>query len=118
MARSKASRDKIIAYDLLKRLLTDPRDTEAFQLGLIDGQGNILREAETKEEKEALTTLDMLVLKIKDLLGGRISTLRKYMYVKNFDNSIIEDIILLNETRAEKREYLQRIERDIRDSLR
>jgi hypothetical protein len=113
MSRIRAGRDRVISYDILKRILEDPKDTEAYKMGLVDEKGEIIREPVTPEEEEALTTLDVLLLKIKELLGGRISTLRKYMYVKNFDDSVIEDIVLRTESKAQ-REYLKRIEGDIR----
>ena len=114
LGRIRAGRDRVISYDILKRLLSDPKTTDAYKLGLIDERGEIIREPETQEEEEALTTLDVLLLKIKELLGGRIATLRKYMYVKNFDDSVIEDIVLRTESKAD-REYLKRIEDDIRN---
>jgi hypothetical protein len=114
MSRPNAGRDRVIAYDVLKRILDDPKNTMAYNLGLVDDKGNILREPETPEEEEAFTTLDVLLLKIKELLGGRITTLRKYMYVRNFDDSVIEDIILRTESKSQ-REYLKRIEKDIRN---
>jgi hypothetical protein len=116
MGRPKAGRDKIISYDILKRLLEEPKETEAYKLGLVDENGELLREPETDEEKEAFTTLDMLLMKIKELIGAKMVNLRQYMYVNNYDNTIIEDIVLRNESKAD-RAYLDRIEKDIRKSL-
>ena len=53
-------------------LLTRPwEDTDAFKLGLIDKEGNILKKREelhTDEEKSALTKFHVLVFNIKKLL--------------------------------------------------
>jgi len=52
--------------DLLKPI----RKTEAYNLGLVDKDGVILREPKTREEKRAVSLYKRLIFKIKRLIGG------------------------------------------------
>lgn len=60
-----------IVYLILKKLVTPFDKTDAYKLGIIDKNGNILRKRstlETQQEKNAYTLLDGLVWKIKRLI--------------------------------------------------
>ena len=110
------AKDKIIAYEILNRLLEDPKETEAYQLGLIDEFGTIIKDPVTVEELEAMTLLDVLVVKIRELLGPKISFLRKYIYIQNYDDNVIESIILRNKHKAETG-IIKRVERELRKDI-
>ena len=59
-------------YQFLKNLVTPFDKTKAFELGIIDEKGKILkrrRDLKTKDEKEAYTLSDTLIWNIKKLLG-------------------------------------------------
>ena len=59
-------------YQFLKKLVTPFNKTKAFELGIVDENGKILkrrRDLETKEEKEAYTLSDTLIWNIKKLMG-------------------------------------------------
>tara|TARA_B100000749_G_scaffold263718_1_gene237540 strand:+ start:544 stop:1419 length:876 start_codon:yes stop_codon:yes gene_type:complete len=59
-------------YQFLKKLVTPFEKTAAFELGIIDEKGKILkrrRDLETKEEKEAYNLSDTLVWNLKKILG-------------------------------------------------
>ena len=59
-------------YQFLKKLVTPFEKTKAFELGIIDEKGKILkrrRDLKTKDEKEAYTLSDTLIWNIKKLLG-------------------------------------------------
>ena len=59
-------------YQFLKKLVTPFEKTKAFELGIIDEKGKILkkqRELKTSEEKEAYSLSDTLIWNIKKLLG-------------------------------------------------
>lgn len=63
--------DIFVAYQFVKMLTTDWEDTDAFTLGIIDKNGNLLkkhRELKTREEKKAYTVFHRLVWNIKRLL--------------------------------------------------
>ena len=59
-------------YQFLKKLVTPFEKTKAFELGIIDEKGKILkrrRELESDEEKSAYTLCDTLIWNIKKLMG-------------------------------------------------
>lgn len=70
-----------IFYIFLKKLTTPFNKWKAFDLGIIDKNGNILKKRstlKTKEEKDSFTLADLFVLKIKKLIellpGGKTKT--------------------------------------------
>ena len=59
-------------YQFLKKLVTPFEKTKAFEMGIIDKDGKILkrrRDLETKEEKAAYTLSDTLIWNLKKILG-------------------------------------------------
>ena len=59
-------------YQFLKKLVTPFEKTKAFEMGIIDKDGKILkkrRDLETKEEKAAYNLSDTLVWNLKKILG-------------------------------------------------
>jgi hypothetical protein len=63
--------DSIIAYRILKLLVTPFNQTEAFKLGIIDAKGNELmhmRDFTTTEQRDAYTLLHRLVFRIKKII--------------------------------------------------
>lgn len=69
-------------------------DSKAFQMGLIDGNGHLVRKAETLDEQAALSPVDMYILKLKSLLGNKLDLLNHEVYlekvVENSKASTIE----------------------------
>ena len=67
--------DLYIIYQLLKRLTTPFDETDAYELGLIDEKGKLIKKPQTKEEKDAYDLVDRFVFNIKRLIekvpGGR-----------------------------------------------
>ena len=64
--------DNLIAYKVLKMLVTNFEDTEAFKLGIIDKNGKNLRKSntlQTSEERDAYTYLNRLVFNMKKILN-------------------------------------------------
>jgi hypothetical protein len=75
-----------VLYRIVKDLSTPFNETEAFKLGLIDEKGKRLKEAETKEEKEATSYYNRFVLNIKRLmskvgLGSRLATFAAALFL-------------------------------------
>jgi len=60
--------DTYLIYQVLKRLTTPFDETKAFELGLIDKDGKLLKKAKTREEKEAYTYFDRFIFNLKRLL--------------------------------------------------
>ena len=64
--------DAVIAYRVLKLLVTPFDKTKAFELGIIDDKGNVLiksRNIETAEQRNAYTLLIRFVFNLKKLLA-------------------------------------------------
>jgi hypothetical protein len=64
--------DNLIAYKVLKMLVTNFTDTEAFKLGIIDAKGKNLRKANTlstTQEKDAYTFLNRFVFNMKKIIN-------------------------------------------------
>ena len=60
--------DTYMIYQVLKRLTTPFDETKAFELGLIDKDGKLLKKAKTRDEKEAYTYFDRFIINLKRLL--------------------------------------------------
>lgn len=81
MNKKKEISDDVSLYFFLKRLLDNPRNTEAFKRGIIDDKGNILRDIE-KDEEQYFTALDRMVFDVRRMLGSKVYTLNKYLYLR------------------------------------
>lgn len=63
--------DLYLVYQFLVRLTTPFDEWDAYKLGIIDKDGNILKKKDqrkTTAEKEAFRTFDLMILKLKKLL--------------------------------------------------
>jgi hypothetical protein len=69
MALVQRAVDIYYTFRFMRQLVTPWNETKAFQLGLIDADGNKLKSAETPEEKDAYTLFFRLVYNIKRLLN-------------------------------------------------
>jgi hypothetical protein len=64
--------DNLVAMKIVRMLVTNFSDTQAFKLGIIDAHGNTLKPASTlrsAEEKGAFTYLDRLVFNMKKIIN-------------------------------------------------
>ena len=64
--------DLFLVYSLIKRLATPFEKWDAFKLGIIDKDGNILKKRKdltTTAEYKAFGIFDLMILKLKALLG-------------------------------------------------
>ena len=64
--------DNLIAYRVLKMLVTNFEDTEAYKLGIIDAKGKSIRKAntlQTSNERDAYTYLNRLVFNMKKIIN-------------------------------------------------
>ena len=64
--------DIFMVYQFLKRLATPFEKWDAYKEGIIDKQGNILmkkRERQTLDQKAAFKIFDLMILRLKRLLG-------------------------------------------------
>jgi len=64
--------DNLIAYRILKMLVTNFENTDAFKLGIIDAKGKNIRKAntlQTSKERDAYTYLNRLVFNVKKIIN-------------------------------------------------
>jgi len=72
------------------RLTTPTGNLPAFKMGLINGQGKVLREPMTKEERRALSGMDRIALFMKQSMGGRISAIMNMYRQRRMSPSFIQ----------------------------
>ena len=85
--------DAYLTYQFIKKLVTPFEDMPAYKLGLIDAQGNFLRQRKyySPEDKKALGYFDVLIINLKKLIsklpGGsaRIGTIAAAMLLLKSD---------------------------------
>ena len=64
--------DNLIAYRILKMLVTNFENTDAFKLGIIDKNGKNIRKAntlQTAKERDSYTYLNRLVFNVKKIIN-------------------------------------------------
>jgi len=57
-------------------------DTQAFKMGIINENGDIIKKPETLEETMAFTAIDSYLLKLKKLLGNKVDLLNSEIYLE------------------------------------
>jgi hypothetical protein len=104
--------DSLITYLLLKKLMTPILSMPAFKHKLIDSAGRVIKEPVTQQEMDSLTLLDKIVLKLKRLLGPRISTLYQFIYLQSMGINMYQNIIVMGT--PTQRAEIKRISNDIK----
>jgi hypothetical protein len=83
---------KAAALYLIARLNKNFRDWDAYKAGLIDDRGNILRDPETNWERQALDSMDKIVIIIKQHLpSSALRLLSAYSVFKILAEDEIEE---------------------------
>ena len=78
----KRAGDLVYTFRFLKLLVTDFKDTKAFELGLIDEKGKKLKKPDTTDEKNVYTPFHRLVFNIKKLIpAGKIGSYASALYL-------------------------------------
>lgn len=103
--------DKVMAYVLMRKFVVPIRQSKAFELGLIDREGKIIKSPETEEERRALTLVDRFLLKIKRMLGSKVAQLNAFMYTKS--TQIDLDKSFINKGSVDKRAVVKRVKDDM-----
>lgn len=104
--------DALVTYLFLKKLMTPVFNTEAFRLKLVDNAGRIIKEPVTPQEKSALTLLDKLILKMKRLLGTRVSNLYNFLYLQTLGQNMYNNLIVMGTTA--QRAEIKKIAKDFK----
>lgn len=71
----------ITAY-VMKKLAEPFKNTDAFKLGIIDTNGNLIRKPVTLEEKLSYTSIDSYLTKVKKMLGSKADLLNHNIYLE------------------------------------
>ena len=105
--------DTFVTYKIISTLVTDWEDMPAFEHGIIDKKGKLLKKTsqlKTKDEKDSFTLFHRLVFNLKRLiqkLPGGSSTLASYAAGLFLIKEEIDTERLLNEGESYVREILQ-----------
>jgi hypothetical protein len=125
--------DSVIAYRILKLLVTPFDKTDAFKLGIIDDKGNELikmRDLNTVQERDAYTLLHRLVYRLKKIiekvpiankqlvsLAAAYSLIREaldegkepidleYKYINKVKSELNEELVLVEEYLSERKMF-------------
>lgn len=104
--------DLYLVYSFIKRLTTPFDQWPAYDLKIIDAEGNILkkrRELQTQAERAAFGTYDLMILKLKKLLakvpGGQTKIasyaaalwlIKEHNNIEDYADTITEDTLELS----------------------
>ena len=98
--------DLFLLYQFIKRIATPFNEWKAYELGIIDEKGNILKSSKervTVKERDAFGKFDLLVLKLKKILekipGGqtRIGSYAAALWLIKEHNENVNNLENLNE---------------------
>lgn len=98
--------DLFMVYQFIRRLATPFKEWKAYEYGIIDERGNILKKRKdltTIREKDAFGIFDVMILKLKRLIekvpGGktRLASYAAALYLvkegKQFDENMSDDLL-------------------------
>jgi len=91
-----------VLYKIIRELSTPFKETKAFELGLIDEKGKLLKRPKTKKEKQAYSYFYRFIFNLKRLLAkvgleSRIATFAAALFLlKEEENKEYTDKELLN----------------------
>lgn len=71
--------ESFITSFFLKKLKTSFVDTPAFEKGLINESGKLIKKPKTPDEKSAYTMLDSFVFKLKRFLGDKLDLIKEHL---------------------------------------
>jgi len=109
--------DNVLVYIFLKNLLTAPSTTRAYKLGLIDKDGNLIREPKTKEENDSISNLDLFTSKLRSWLRPYMSRLAKMSWVRSVDSNYRIQNALGNSDTLSKRATVLRVNDELEKLL-
>jgi len=114
--------DLFLVYQFLRRLATPFKEWKAYELGIIDAEGNILKKSKeltTIEERKAWGKFDLMILKLKRLLakvpGGssRIASYAAALYLIKEHNNVDANLITEEELTEGLQQYMMIAESNV-----
>lgn len=87
--------DNVLVYVFLKSLTTLPSRTKAYKLGLIDRNGKLIKNPQTKIEHDSISNLDLLMFKIREWLRPKIYYLSSVNWLNGiYNNQRIQNYLI------------------------
>jgi len=120
--------DYTIVFIIGKKLLTPFKKWRAYELGLIDEKGKIIKKPETSEEKDSLTLLDKFIMKVKRLIKtkNKLVLLTGLMLLREQQEGLDwsdvksisdDDILKQAEKKLKAEEVILRFKKDINENF-
>tara|TARA_R110001606_G_scaffold88448_6_gene199292 strand:- start:15853 stop:16275 length:423 start_codon:yes stop_codon:yes gene_type:complete len=103
--------DMVLTYVLVQKLLTRINNTKAYELGLVDNNGIVIKSPEGAEEEESLGMLDKFIFKLKRMLGPKLNQLSNFLYVNSLDSDITK--FLTVKGGVQNRASVKRVKMDV-----
>lgn len=105
--------DNILVFVLLKSLLTVPSTTTAFKMGLIDKDGNLIREPKTAAENDAISNLDLLIAQLRHWIRPHIQKLSAFSWIRATEGNTRVQNMLSNAETVSKRFTIMRANEEL-----
>ncbi len=105
--------DNVLVYIFLKSLSTVPSTTSAYKLGLIDAEGRLIRNPETKEEEDSISNLDLLMFKIRKWLSSKMQYLSTVSWLRGTSNNLRVQNYFSNVDTVSRQYIVQRVNADL-----
>ena len=104
--------DTYLIYQVLKRLTTPFDQTDAYELGLIDKNGKLLKKPKTPKEKEAYTYFDRFIFNLKRILHkfglkSKFSSYAAALFLLKEERDYIPSDLEMYEGILEEEKYLR-----------
>lgn len=80
--------DNLLVFIFIKSLMTIPSTTKAYKLGLINSDGQLIREPETPEENDSISNLDLLMGKLRMWLKHKLSFFSSSSWIRNANGNM------------------------------
>jgi len=104
--------DTYLIYQVLKRLTTPFEETEAFQLGLIDKNGKLIKKPKDGKEKNAYTLFDRFIFNLKRILHkfglkSKFSSYAAALFLLKEDRNYLPSELEMYQGILEEEKYLR-----------
>ena len=104
--------DTYLIYQVLKRLTTPFEETEAFELGLIDKNGKLIKKPKDGKEKNAYSLFDRFIFNLKRILHkfglkSKFSSYAAALFLLKEDRNYLPSELEMYQGILEEEKYLR-----------
>lgn len=110
--------DNVLVFVFLKSITTIPTTTKAYNLGLIDRNGKLIRNPKTQEEHNAISNLDLLMFKLREWLRPKMYCLSSVNWIRGLYKDKRIQNYLLNSEIISKQYVVRRLNSELDTILR